>query len=314
MITETRCFKATELRVGTTADGKPSTIEGYAAVFNSLSEPLGAGKQQFREKIRPGAFARAIAAGADVRGLFNHDANHILGRTKSGTLDLREDDKGLRFSVKLNPDDAQAMSTAAKIQRGDVDGCSFAFRANKDAWAVEDGQTVRELIDCDLFDVGPVVYPAYEATSVDVRSANRAIAKLPAEARATIEIEDDSLVYCCRYAIDYFRYAFDACQNVMDVAGRVVGDLNDRDVEAIDDCLSTIGDLIAKARRAKAVLQAMGAEDEDAEDPATAAAEGDTDEEEAASETRQPPEPTEQQRQAKPDFSALRRRLQLAEA
>jgi hypothetical protein len=336
--TEKRWIQATELRVAKGEGGKPSRLIGYAATFNSLSNVLGSGRAQFREKIKPGAFADAIAAGQDVRAAFNHDPNHVLARTKNGTLRLSEDDKGLRFEADLNPDDPAAMSVAAKVERGDVDGCSFAFRTLKDSWAQDNGENVRTLEKCDVIDVGPVTYPAYDATSVDVRSAAHAIARLPrraggagapaggaagaagAEARATIEVEDDSLVWVCRCAIDYLRYAFDACQNVMDVAGRVTGELNGRDQEAIDDCVDNLVDLVAKARKTRAILDALGADDEDPADPA--AAEGkpsaetaavnpmDEDDEDA---DRSAGRAAGQAAKADP-LGAARRRLQLAEA
>jgi HK97 family phage prohead protease len=265
--TEKRFMKATEIRVAKGEDGKPTKITGYAAVFNSPSGLLGEGRNKFIERIKPGAFKRAIQEGQDVRALFNHNPDCILARTKNGTLTLTEDDRGLRFEASLNQNDPEAMSTAAKVERGDVDGCSFAFATRADEWGVEDGRAVRDLTDVDLFDVGPVVYPAYDATTVDVRSIKQAIAKIPAEKRATIQYEDNSLVYYCRYAVQECRDAFDMLNGVLDCSARITGTLSDQDMEAAEDLVSTLVDLIAKARKTKATLQNLGAEDEVEEDP-----------------------------------------------
>ena len=157
---ERRTFTA-EIRAA--AEGRQ--LSGYAAVFNSRSQDLGG----FVEVIRPGAFARALDM--DVRALWNHDSNHVLGRTKNGTLRLREDEHGLYMEVDL-PDTAMGRDVHEMVRRGDVDQMSFAFSVNKggEEWRKEDGQQVRELLDVALYDVSPVTYPAYEATSVSARA------------------------------------------------------------------------------------------------------------------------------------------------
>lgn len=162
---EFRILKACEVRASD--DGK--TISGYAAVFNQPSEDLG----WFREIVRPGAFTRCLGASPDVRCLFNHDASSILGRTKSGTLRLKEDNVGLHFDCDL-PDTQAARDVRASVLRGDIDQCSFGFMVNSQTWKEEkdaDGnlQTTRELTDVDVFDVSPVTYPAYPQTSVEAR-------------------------------------------------------------------------------------------------------------------------------------------------
>jgi len=142
------------------------SIDGYAAVFNSETD-LG----YFHEKIAPGAFAKTIADGDDVRALFNHDPNMVLGRTKSGTLRLKEDNTGLKFDVDL-PDTQAARDLHTLVERGDVDQCSFGFYVR--AEEVErraDGSVIRTITDAQLFDVSPVTYPAYESTSCEARSA-----------------------------------------------------------------------------------------------------------------------------------------------
>jgi len=160
---EHRAFPMTgvEIRAG---DGEPPKIVGHAAVFNSLSEDLGF----FREKIAPGAFAKTIQE-ADVRALWNHDPNYVLGRTKSGTLKLAEDDKGLAVEI-IPPDTQWARDLTESIRRGDVDQMSFGFQVVKEEWEGDGNNPVRVLKEVKLFDVSPVTFPAYTATDVQVRS------------------------------------------------------------------------------------------------------------------------------------------------
>lgn len=138
-----------------------NTIHGYAAVFNSMSEDLGG----FREIIAPGAFSDTLDA--DVRALWNHDANHVLGRTKSGTLRLYEDQRGLR--VEIDAPEAAGWILDS-MRRGDVDQMSFGFRTRDDQWEMKDGYPLRTLRKVDLFDVSVVTFPAYPETDAAVRS------------------------------------------------------------------------------------------------------------------------------------------------
>ena len=154
------------------AEGDSVKVGGYAAVFNSLSQDLGG----FREVIRRGAFTHTIAQGADVRFLINHDGMP-LARTKSGTLRLAEDDRGLRIDATLDPSDPDVQRLIPKMRRGDLSQMSFGFRTLKDAWRQEGAEQIRELHAVDLFDVSAVTYPAYQATDVALRSlaASRAV-------------------------------------------------------------------------------------------------------------------------------------------
>jgi len=136
------------------------SLTGYAATWGVTCD-LG----DFKETIQRGCFARAIVEKQDVRALFNHNEDNILGRTKSGTLTLAEDKLGLKFSILLAKSPL-AQSVREAVMRGDIDGCSFGFRCVRDRW---DGD-MRTLLDADLFDVGPVTYPAYDQTSVSARS------------------------------------------------------------------------------------------------------------------------------------------------
>ena len=139
-------------------------IEGYAAVFNELSVNLGG----FKERIRPGAFTKTLQE-ADVRCLFNHDPNFVLGRKRSGTLELAEDSKGLHFRVA--PPRAQwADDLRESIRRGDVDQGSFQFETVRDEWQRGQEYHTRDLIEVRLYDVSPVTFPAYPQTSVSARS------------------------------------------------------------------------------------------------------------------------------------------------
>jgi len=148
-------------------DGEPTKIRGHAAVFDQLSEDLGG----FREQVAPGAFAAAIETD-DVRALFNHDPNFILGRNRSKTLRMKEDSRGL--AIEIDAPDTQTIRdlVLAPIERGDVSQMSFGFtvRPNGQDWAKNDaGQTIRTLKSLRLFDVSPVVFPAYPQTDVAVR-------------------------------------------------------------------------------------------------------------------------------------------------
>ncbi len=159
---ERRAFPFMEIRVDS---GEQPKIVGHAAVFDKLSVNLGG----FREKIAPGAFANAIKKN-DIRALWNHDPNFVLGRNKSKTLTLAEDEKGL--AIEIVPPDAQwAKDLMETIRRGDVDQMSFGFRVIKDTWEFIEGKdSIRTLQEVELFDVSPVTFPAYPQTDVKVRS------------------------------------------------------------------------------------------------------------------------------------------------
>lgn len=166
---ERRSFTLDNITIERRDEGKSPKIIGHAAVFNTLSGDLGG----FREQIAPGAFTKAIAED-DVRALFNHDANYIIGRNKSGTLKLSEDKQGLYIEIEP-PDTQVAKDLMISMERGDITQMSFAFsvRPNGQNWGEDsEGNLIRTLTDLRLFDVSPVVYPAYEETDVAVRSLN----------------------------------------------------------------------------------------------------------------------------------------------
>lgn len=139
-----------------------NTLVGYAAIFDSPSEPL-----PWTEFVRRGAFRKTIKDGADVRLLIDHEGVP-LARTRSGTLVLEEDEVGLRIEAQLdetNPDAAKIMSA---LRRGDISQMSFAFETVKDGWSTD--KRTRELKEVKLFDVSVVTYPAYEETVAELRS------------------------------------------------------------------------------------------------------------------------------------------------
>ena len=160
---EKRSIKNAEMRIE--GDTTPK-IRGYAAIFNTMSDDLG----WFREIIHPGAFKKTINDGADVRSLFNHDPNFVIGRRKSATLMLKEDEHGLYTESIPNPDVSWAKDLTATIKRGDVDQMSFAFKTVKDDWRTENEEKIREIFEVKLFDVSVVTYPAYIQTSAQVRA------------------------------------------------------------------------------------------------------------------------------------------------
>lgn len=163
---EKRYLQATELRVADqTADELPNIV-GYAAVFDVLSVPMWG----FREKIAPGAFTKSLASVPDVRALVDHMSEKILGRTKSGTLALEENKKGLKATI-TPPDTTLGRDTVESIRRGDLGEMSFAFRTISDKVEIISEEEIRTLLELDLVDVSVVTYPAYQQTSVAVRAA-----------------------------------------------------------------------------------------------------------------------------------------------
>jgi HK97 family phage prohead protease len=147
------------------SEGGRLIAQGYAARFDALSQNLGG----FVEQIAPGAFTKTLQE-ADVRALFNHDPNFVLGRNKSGTLRMAEDRDGLAYEIDL-PDTTLGRDVAVLLERGDISGSSFGFRVIEDDWAeTRSGFPLRTLKQVALRDVGPVTYPAYVDSSSALRS------------------------------------------------------------------------------------------------------------------------------------------------
>jgi HK97 family phage prohead protease len=158
-------------------DGEAPKIVGYAAVFNTLSNEMRMPDQSgrtFREVIRPGAFAEALASGDDVLARFEHI--EILGRTGNGTLRLTEDERGLRYEIDP-PNTTAGRDVVELIKRKDLRGSSFVMKVRQpggDAWRREGQTLVREIRSVRLVDVAPVSTPAYPATDVALRSLDYA--------------------------------------------------------------------------------------------------------------------------------------------
>lgn len=152
---------------GSEPDTTRSQIVGHAAVFDAETEIF----PGFHEVVRRGAFTKAIIE-SDVRGLFNHDPNFVLGRNRAGTLHLEEDEIGLRYEIDVDTENVTVRDLVVKpIERGEVSGSSFAFRPIKEAETIREDDTIlRELLEVQLFDVSPVVYPAYDATDAQIRA------------------------------------------------------------------------------------------------------------------------------------------------
>lgn len=159
---QTRSLR-TELK--TRAEGEEMIIEGYFVVFNSQTE------------LWPGAYEE-IASNAldstlsnDIRALINHDTTLVLGRNKAGTLDLKVDSRGLWGSIKINPNDTDAVNLYERVKRGDVDQCSFGFNVTSEEtnWR-EDGTVKWTITGVELHEVSVCTFPAYEDTGVAARS------------------------------------------------------------------------------------------------------------------------------------------------
>jgi len=152
-------------------------LHGTALSYNVLSQDLGG----FRERFLPGAFTRALSTNPDVKMLFNHDANHVLGRTTNGTLQLFDTPQGLNFRCQLNPESQAHRDLHASVKRQDINQCSFAFKPDADGEDWDEGKDergawfVRRTVRAaQLFDASVVTRPAYNApgaTSVVARSS-----------------------------------------------------------------------------------------------------------------------------------------------
>lgn len=149
------------------ADGE-LYIEGYFAVFNSEYEFW----PEATEIILPGAFDESVSG--DVRALVNHNADLVLGRTKSGTLELKQDSRGLWGRICINQEDRSAMDLYARVKRGDVSQCSFGFVIESERFVDLGGGKCRWEVEKinPLYEVSPCTFPAYEETGISARKAD----------------------------------------------------------------------------------------------------------------------------------------------
>lgn len=153
----------TDLKTRAEQEGE-MLIEGYFAVFNRQTE-LWPGAF---EEIHSEAFDKTL--GNDIRGLINHDTSLVLGRNKANTLELKTDSHGLWGSIRINPNDMDAVNLYERVKRGDVDQCSFGFNilSEETEWR-DDGSVKWTIKEIDLHEVSVCTFPAYEETGVQAR-------------------------------------------------------------------------------------------------------------------------------------------------
>lgn len=188
-------------------NGGKSAMTGYGAVFYNSADP---GTEyalwdDMVERIMPGAFDRALREKQDVRCLFNHDTDNLLGRSSSGTLRMSVDAKGLFYDCDL-PETQGGKDVGVMLARGDLNGSSFSFRAMKKTFKeeVRNGRPyyIREVEDVDVYDVGPVTFPAYDASTAGIRSESRESIQAERDAwlreRRTAQDDADAIDVRCR--------------------------------------------------------------------------------------------------------------------
>jgi HK97 family phage prohead protease len=165
-VKQTRSLRTTLTANRAEQNAEEMFIEGYFAVFNKPTELWGGAF----EEIAPEAFNETL--GNDIRGLTNHDSTFVLGRNKSGTLELKVDSHGLWGKIKINPKDTDAVNLYERVKRGDVDQCSFGFNILEEEteWR-EDGTVKWTIRKIDLHEVSVCTFPAYEETGVQARQA-----------------------------------------------------------------------------------------------------------------------------------------------
>ena len=156
--------------VQTREDGEDLFIEGYFAVFNSTYD-LWPGAT---ESIAPGAFDDSISD--DVRALYNHNSDIVLGRTSAGTMEIKQDSHGLWGRIRVNRNDSDAMNAYARIARGDITGCSFGFDIAAQETDYRDDGSVHWTITrvSPLYEISPCTFPAYQETVVSARKKDLA--------------------------------------------------------------------------------------------------------------------------------------------
>jgi HK97 family phage prohead protease len=161
-------FSEFEVRSTTEDDSDYMSFRGYAAVFNSPSQPL-----PFTETVMPGAFSKSLRARNNIRMYLNHDSSMLLATTRAGTLRLEEDSRGLLVDADLPPTTV-GRDLSILMQRGDVDSMSFGFSVPRGGDKYSDDGSQRELHEVRLYEVSVVTgFPAYEATTASVRSLDK---------------------------------------------------------------------------------------------------------------------------------------------
>ena len=186
----TRQIRSIESKFTTREDDGTLHIEGYFAVFNSTYQIW----DDMSESVAPGAFTDTL--GGDVRALIDHETRLVLGRNTAGTLQLREDSHGLWGDILINPNDQDAMNLYARVQREDVNQCSFGFDILEEETEFRDDGSVHWTIKkVKLYEVSVCTFPAYAETSVQARkddfeaAKNRRAEAYRAELRARLTKE-----------------------------------------------------------------------------------------------------------------------------
>lgn len=164
----TNVMRTASTQFNTRDDNGNLAIEGYFAVFDSVYQ-IG---PDMSESIAQGAFDNTLSG--DIRALINHDSTLVLGRTKANTLQLRADNHGLWGHIDINPNDSDAMNLYNRVQRGDVDQCSFGFDIlNEETDFREDGSVHWTIKEVRLYEVSPCTFAAYEETHIAARTKER---------------------------------------------------------------------------------------------------------------------------------------------
>ena len=162
---ENRYYQMHDIKTRSEDENGERIVEGYFAVFDEIYNVW----PGVTESIRQGAFDESISQ--DVRALYNHNTDQILGRVSAGTLTLKQDSHGLWGQIKINSKDTEAVNVYERIARGDITGCSFGFDIESEERDIKDDGSVHYTITKvnPLFEVSPCVFPAYEATNISSR-------------------------------------------------------------------------------------------------------------------------------------------------
>ena len=181
-----------------TLEDSKAVISGYASIFDRSSQVLGGG---FVEQIKRGAFTKTLqergtqTSRDDIKALFNHSTDLVLGSKRAGTLKLSEDSKGLHYEVDLDLDITHHRSAFKMIERGDVTNSSFGFDVIEERWSVSDNTddpVLREVLETRLYEVSPTPFPAYEDSTVTTERSFKGLAEMSGlDLRTLIEANEN---------------------------------------------------------------------------------------------------------------------------
>jgi phage prohead protease, HK97 family len=157
----------------TEVSAEDQKLTGYVVKWNSPSEVLFC---DFIEQFSPNAFAETLKEGKDVRALFEHDHSKLLGRTRSNTLKLEQDNIGLRFEL-TPPDTTLGRDLLVSVERGDISGMSFGFLPLEETWDFEKEPVLRQIQKAELFEITVTSIPAYPESSVELSKRSMMAAK-----------------------------------------------------------------------------------------------------------------------------------------